>query len=61
MFFRSKRSNRPALNCHRSCRTAFRPQFQLLEDRVQPSTLTWINPSGGDWSNAANWQEQGQA
>jgi hypothetical protein len=22
-----------------------------------PSTVTWINPSGGDWDNPANWQD----
>jgi hypothetical protein len=39
--------------------SAFRPGLERLEDRVQPSTVTWVNPAGGDWSNAANWQEQG--
>ncbi len=36
-------------------RAAFRPGMELLEDRVQPSTVTWINPAGGDWDTASNW------
>jgi hypothetical protein len=26
-----------------------------LEDRATPATITWINPAGGAWDNAANW------
>jgi hypothetical protein len=29
--------------------------FELLEDRRLLSTVTWINPAGGDWSVANNW------
>jgi hypothetical protein len=34
-----------------------RPRLLLecLEDRTLLSTVTWINPAGGDWDNAANW------
>lgn len=39
-------------------RSAVRARLELLEDRVQPSTVTWINPAGGDWDNPANWQDQ---
>jgi hypothetical protein len=41
---------------YRRCR---RPTVGLwlerLEDRTVPSTVTWINPAGGDWDTAANW------
>ncbi len=61
MWFHSTRSTRPTPTARwpRSWRSVFRPRLQLLEDRTQPSTLTWINPAGGDWNTAANWQEQG--
>src|SRR5204863_1675979 len=39
-------------------RPAFGLRLEPLEDRVQPSTFTWINPAGGDWSVAASWQQQ---
>jgi hypothetical protein len=29
-----------------------------LEDIVLLSTVTWINPSGGDWDAASNWRDQ---
>jgi hypothetical protein len=32
-----------------------RPRLEILEDRTLPSTVSWINPAGGDWSNPANW------
>jgi len=35
-----------------------RPQrlaLEILEDRVTPSTVSWINPSGGDWDTGSNW------
>jgi hypothetical protein len=28
---------------------------EALEDRTLPSTINWINPNGGDWGLAANW------
>ena len=39
----------------RRCR--FRPRVEPLEDIVLLSTVTWINPSGGDWDTASNWQD----
>jgi hypothetical protein len=30
-------------------------RLEILEDRNLPSTVTWINPAGGDWDTAANW------
>jgi RHS repeat-associated protein len=40
-------------------RRAGRPPLyaETLEGRVLPSTVTWINPAGGDWDTAANWQD----
>jgi hypothetical protein len=29
--------------------------LETLEDRCVPATYTWIGPSGGLWSNPANW------
>jgi hypothetical protein len=29
--------------------------LESLEDRAVPSTVSWINPAGGDWNTAANW------
>jgi hypothetical protein len=34
---------------------AFRPRLEALEDRVVPSTVTWVHPGDGDWSVGANW------
>lgn len=33
----------------------FHPGLEALEDRVVPATVNWINPQGGDWSVAENW------
>src|SRR5205085_2322936 len=32
-----------------------RPRVEPLEDRTVPSTVTWTNPSGGDWDTPGNW------
>src|SRR6516164_9842420 len=31
--------------------------LEALEDRILPSTVTWINLAGGDWDTAANWRD----
>jgi hypothetical protein len=36
-------------------RAAPRLRIEVLEGRALPSTVTWINPGGGDWDTAANW------
>ena len=36
-------------------RRVFRPFVFRLEDRTLLSTVTWINPNGGDWDAAGNW------
>jgi hypothetical protein len=41
----------------RPCRRAGRLHIEFLEDRTVPSTVTWVNPSGGDWGTAANWSD----
>ena len=33
----------------------YRPSLEVLEGRVLPAAVTWINPAGGDWDTAANW------
>jgi hypothetical protein len=32
-----------------------RPSLEVLEDRVQPSTVSWINSASGQWSTGTNW------
>ena len=32
-----------------------RLKVEALDDRTVPSTVTWTNPSGGDWDTGANW------
>jgi hypothetical protein len=39
----------------RKPRLMTRLAFDRLEDRTLPSTVTWINPSGGDWDTGSNW------
>src|SRR5579871_4764084 len=50
----ARRPRQPA-----ACRRMVRPRLHLerLEDRTVPSTVTWINPAGGDWSVAGNWYD----
>src|SRR5262249_18323202 len=31
--------------------------FERLEDRVLPVTISWTGPASGDWSPAANWTD----
>ena len=28
---------------------------EILENRVVPATITWLNAAGGDWGTAGNW------
>jgi hypothetical protein len=32
-----------------------RPWLESLERRVVLSSVSWINPNGGDWDTASNW------
>ena len=34
-----------------------RPRLECLEDRALPSTVNWINPAGGNFDTASNWQD----
>jgi hypothetical protein len=36
-------------------KSVFRPRMEELETRTLPSTVTWINPAGGDWDTPGNW------
>ncbi len=36
-------------------RARHRPWLEILENRVVLSSVSWINPSGGDWDTASNW------
>lgn len=39
-------------------RIQYRPlQLELLEDRQLLSTVSWTNPAGGNWDQAANWKD----
>src|SRR5579884_3602341 len=39
----------------RKARPNRRLLLEALEDRVLPSTVTWVASGGGDWGTAANW------
>ncbi len=39
----------------RKVRFCCRPRLTLLEERTLMATVSWINPSGGDWDVPANW------
>jgi hypothetical protein len=49
----SQGSRRPRLNGNQR---QYRPWFELLEDRLTPSTVNWTGDSGS-WSVAANWTD----
>jgi hypothetical protein len=34
-----------------------RPQLDALEERVQPTVITWTNTTGGSWQVASNWTD----
>jgi hypothetical protein len=51
----TRTTRRPAPIERPARRLVIRPRLEVLEDRVQPSTLTWINPAGGDWNTPGNW------
>ncbi len=36
-------------------RLLHRPGLEVLENRVVLSTISWINPNGGDWDTASDW------
>src|SRR5215471_15143497 len=48
-FARSLRTSSPVR------RRLFRPAVSRLEERTLLSTVSWINPNSGDWSDPANW------
>ncbi len=56
---RSRTSSPTGSACRRRPRSRRRAPlrfgFETLETRVVPSTITWINPLGGDWDTASNW------
>ncbi len=52
------RPPRPTKGGRRSARNAtrrLRPRAEILEGRTLLSTVTWINPDGGDWDTPSNW------
>ena len=54
----SRRSSltNPVARIRRCCpRRGYHPAVSSLEDRTLLSTVTWINPSGGDWDTPSNW------
>jgi hypothetical protein len=42
---------------HTVCRQPLpmRPTLEILEDRLAPAAIHWINTNGGDWSDPTNW------
>lgn len=47
--------NQPAPRARR--RRPGRPSLvlEMLEVRLAPASVSWINPAGGDWDTASNW------
>jgi hypothetical protein len=52
---RSVQSNRRPLNPRQFRRR--RPFIEILEQRQLLTTDTWINPAGGSWDVASNWND----
>lgn len=50
-----RRKTRPASARPRLAATSARPSLEALEDRTLLDTVRWMNPAGGGWSVAANW------
>ena len=50
---RPSRTERRKGGCRR--RFGYRPWLEALEELVMPDAVRWINPAGGDWGVAANW------
>jgi hypothetical protein len=48
------RSPKPS-RTKRDNRSSFKPTLEALEERALLSTVSWINPSGGDWDTPSNW------
>jgi hypothetical protein len=48
---RTVRTGKPVRAVRRPARAVAAP---WLEDRTLPSTVSWVNPSGGDWGDATN-------
>jgi hypothetical protein len=48
------RHSRPSANCSPSPRSV-RPVLEAFEDRTTPAQIGWINPAGGAWDLASNW------
>jgi hypothetical protein len=46
----TRSTGRPA-----ACRSSRPLALESLEERCVPATYTWVGPSGGLWSNPANW------
>jgi hypothetical protein len=64
-FFRNRRWSQPSRSKNKNDlgkhKSIFRPTLELLEDRVTPTTFTWIGTSitENQWENASNWQGGG--
>ena len=48
-------SRQSSIHSRRTMSTRVRPRLEALEDRVQPSTVSWISSTSGAWSTAADW------
>src|SRR6516162_9535841 len=53
---RSKRSDRATPKRYRPAWRRWL-HLEVLEDRILPSTVTWINLAGGGWDTAGNWRD----